>query len=153
MSNIQNQASNAAKATEAKVDQYKNAAYANVHASEARDPSLTLTERAGAAAQYVGDKAKEKGNEMKSDYYNPVDTSKASEVKKDVSETASNAATAAQAKVEEMKAKANAELHSAQAKDPNLPLTDRASAAASYVGDKLTEKTQQMKKEYYNPSS
>jgi len=60
---------------------------------------------------------------------------------------------AEQEKMRELQARVNAEVHSTQAQDSTLPLTERAAEALKFVTDKVEAKFHQYKKEHYQPSA
>jgi len=121
---------NAAKNASDYAQENKAAFDADIHKNQAQNPNLPLADRAKAAGQYVGDKASEGVHSLKQDVRDV----------KDAKPGLSHETLEKQAAVK-------AEVHKSQARDSNLPVTDRAKAAGQYVGDKASEGAHYMQKE------
>jgi len=126
-----------------KVQEVNQNAQYEVNKNIAQNPDNTLGTRAQAAVDAVGNKIGEKTHEMKKDYHK--DQSGITGATTNIQ----HAGNAANEKFQETDQKAKYEWNTNVAQNPDITLGTRAQAAVQAVGNKIGEKTHELKKDYH----
>ena len=122
----------------------------------AQNPDLPLGERAQGAVGAVGNKISEKAHEAKKAYHqnqaglsSDVYTSSPEHKSTKVDSTIQHAGSAATEQAQEIGQRDQYEVNKNIAQNPDLPLGERAQGAVGAVGNKISEKTHEVKKTYH----
>jgi len=130
----------AGNAASEKAQEVNQKAQYEVNKNIAQNPDHTLGTRAQATVDAVGNKIGEKTHEMKKDYHKDQSGITGA------TEGVKHAGNAATEKFQETDQKAKYELNKNVVQNPDNTLGTRAQAAVDAVGNKIGEKTHEMKK-------
>jgi len=122
----------------------------------AQNPDLPLGERAQGAVGAVGSKISEKAHEAKKAFHqnqagltSDVYTASPEQKSTTVDSTIKHAGSAAREQAIEIDQRGQFELNKDIAQNPDFPISDRARGAVDAVGNKISEKTHEVKKGYH----
>jgi len=115
-----------------------------------------MSDRAQGAVDALGNKISEKAHEAKKAYHqnqagltSDVDTSSSEHKSTTVDSTIKHAGNAACEHAQEINQRDQYELNKNIAQNPDLPVGERAQGAVDALGNKITEKAHEVKKEYH----
>jgi len=122
----------------------------------AQNPDLPFGERAQGAVDAVGNKVSEKTHEVKKAYHqnqagltSDVYTSSPEHKSTTVDSTIQHAGSAATEHAQEIGQRGQYEMNKNMAQNPDLPMGERAQGALDAFGNKISEKTHEVKKAYH----